>query len=79
MPDHFCLVAATETGVALYDLDNRKLAASVTLGDSDAEAVVEGRSSKPPAAKCIACTEDGRLLVGAKDGRVFVYSVHAEE
>lgn len=80
MPDHFCLVAATEANVALYDLDNKKLATSVELVDVEDEAASEGRTnSKPIPAKCIACTEDGRLLVGAKDGRVFVYTVVVEE
>lgn len=80
MPDHFCLVAATEANVALYDLDNKKLAASVDLVDEEEDNTTEGRStSKPAPAKCVACTEDGRLLVGAKDGRVFVYSVHLDE
>lgn len=79
MPDHFCLVAATEANVALYDLDNKKLAASVELVDEKEEEAAEGKSNKPVAAKCITCTEDGRLLVGAKDGRVFVYSVHLDD
>lgn len=79
MPDHFCLVAATEDNVTLYDLDAKKVSFSVELVDEFDESATEARSTKALAAKCITCTEDGRLLVGSKDGRVFVYSVHLDE